>query len=34
MEIPGPTALARRNLPPALPAPAAASEHGQLVLDD
>jgi soluble lytic murein transglycosylase-like protein len=34
MEIPGPTAMARRNLPSGAPAPAAASEHGQLVLDD
>jgi hypothetical protein len=34
MEIPGPTAMARHNLPPGVTAHAAASEHGQLVLDD
>ena len=34
MEIPGPTAMARRNLPQGASAPSAASEHGQLVLDD
>lgn len=34
MEIPGPTAMARRNLPSGAPAPADPSEQGQIVLDD
>ena len=34
MELPAPTAMARRNLPPAASMPGAASEQGQLVLDD
>jgi hypothetical protein len=34
MELPGPTAMARSNLPSGASAPSAAFEHGQLVLDD